>query len=123
MPKYSISRVISVLRDHHGLLVLAAGELGCSRQTLYNYIRRYPKVAEVLTEERERLVDLAEHGLIHHLQEKSPWAISLVLKTLGRSRGYIERATPQIPDSDSEALPGDVVVIRSIAAEANGQHG
>jgi hypothetical protein len=94
MPKYAISKVIDALRTHHGLLVLAADELECSRQTLYNYAEKYPAVAAVLAEERERFVDLAEHGLYHHLVEKAPWAIALVLKTLGRQRGYSDRLAP-----------------------------
>jgi hypothetical protein len=94
MPKYSVSQVLEALRIHHGLLVLAAEALGCSRQTLYNYAERYPVVAEVLAEERERFVDVAEQGLYYHLEEKSPWAIALVLKTLGRQRGYGDRPTP-----------------------------
>lgn len=70
--------------------MFAADALGCSRQTLYNYAERYPEVAEVLAEERERVVDLAEQGLYHHLEEKAPWAISFVLKSLGRQRGYVD---------------------------------
>jgi hypothetical protein len=100
MSKYSVSTVIEALREHHGLLTLAADALGCSRQTVYNYVERHPLVAEALIEERERFVDLAEQGLYEHLQERSPWAIGLVLRTLGRSRGYQDRpATADTPDT------------------------
>jgi hypothetical protein len=100
MPRYSLDQVIAALRAHHGLLVLAAEELHCSRTTIYSYVERFPAVAEVLAEERERLIDLAEQGLIHHLREESPWAISLVLRTLGRSRGYEEKpVAPRTPDT------------------------
>src|SRR5688572_24101453 len=100
MPKYAIDRVIEALRAHHGLLVLTADALGCDRQTLYNYAQRYPIVAETIAEERERFVDLAEQGLYEHLQERSPWAIALVLKTLGRHRGYEDKpATPRTSDT------------------------
>ena len=100
MPKYSVNTVIAALREHHGLLTLAADALGCSRQTLYTYAARYPLVAEALMEERERFVDLAEQGLYDHLRDRSPWAISLVLRTLGRSRGYQDRpVTSGTPDT------------------------
>jgi len=104
MPKYSLHAVIDALRTHHGLLVLAADALGCSRQTLYNYAERYPEVAEVLAEERQRFIDLAEQGLYYHLEERSPWAIALVLRTLGRHRGYAERpaASTDMPESRPE---------------------
>jgi hypothetical protein len=104
MSKYSVHTVIEALRTHHGLLVLAADALGCSRQTLYNYAERYPEVAEVLDEERQRFIDLAEQGLYDHLEERSPWAIALVLRTLGRHRGYGERlpASTNTPESRPE---------------------
>jgi hypothetical protein len=101
--KYSLHTVIEALRVHHGLLTLAADELGCSRQTLYNYVVRYPAVAEVLREERERFVDLAEQGLHDHLRDRSPWAIGLVLRTLGRSRGYEDRPVPPSTSDTGEA--------------------
>lgn len=101
MPKYAIDRVIDALRTHHGLITMAADALGCDRQTIYNYAQQYPAVAEVIAVAREKVVDLAEQGLIHHLQEESPWAISLVLRTLGRSRGYEEKpVASRSPDTD-----------------------
>jgi hypothetical protein len=104
MSKYTLSKVIDALRTHHGLLALAADELGCSRQTLYNYAERYPLVAAVLVDERERLIDLAENGLYHHLQERSPWAIAFVLKSLGRGRGYGEPGARPAPQGFSDRL-------------------
>jgi hypothetical protein len=111
MAKYALNKVIQALRTHHGLLVLAADDLGCARQTLYNYVRTYSVVAEVLAEERERFVDLAEQGLYQHLEDRAPWAISLVLKTLGRSRGYGERPPVGHPDPMPEDRPEQIITI------------
>src|SRR5688500_11224221 len=91
MAKYKMTHVVAALREHHGLLVLAADALGCSRSTLQNYAKQFPEIAEVIQEERERLIDLAERGLHEHLQERSPWAIALTLKTLGKGRGYSDQ--------------------------------
>jgi hypothetical protein len=100
MPRYAVNQVITALRANHGLLVLAADELQCSRSTIYSYVQRYPDVAEVLAGERERLIDLAEQGLYYHLTERSPWAIALVLKTLGKGRGYEDkRPITEAPDN------------------------
>jgi hypothetical protein len=104
MSKYTLSQVIDALRTHHGLLALAADELGCSRQTLYNYAERYPLVATVLADERERLVDVAESGLYYHLLERAPWAIAFVLKSLGRGRGYGESDTRPASQGFSDRL-------------------
>src|SRR3712207_3616561 len=106
MSRYTVSQVIDAIRTHHGLLVLAADALGCSRTTIYSYLERYPAVVEALADERERLVDVAVHGLYHHLEEEAPWAIALVLKTLGRERGFGERSAPALPrpyDADDVA--------------------
>jgi hypothetical protein len=91
--QYTLKTVIAALRTHHGLLSLAADALGCARSTLYRYVDAYPEVAAVVEEERERLVDMAEDALFYHLTERSPWAISLVLRTLGKSRGYGDKMT------------------------------
>jgi hypothetical protein len=101
MPKFSLSKVIEALRLHHGLLVPAADHLGCARQTLYNYAEKYPAVAEVLAEERERFIDLAAQGLYHHLEEQAPWAIALVLRTFGKSRGFVDRQELTDPNQPS----------------------
>jgi Bacterial regulatory protein, Fis family len=89
--QYSLKKVIATLRTHHGLISLAADALGCSRSTLYRYVEAYPEVAAVVEEERERLVDMAVDALYYHVEQKVPWAIALVLKTLGRQRGYGDR--------------------------------
>jgi hypothetical protein len=99
--QFSPKTMIAALRSHHGLLSLAADALGCSRSTVYRYVEAYPEVAAVVAEERERLVDMAEDALHFHLQERAPWAIALVLRTLGRRRGYYEDkpATSSPPDT------------------------
>jgi hypothetical protein len=100
MRKYAVATVVSTLRAHHGLLSLAADALGCSRSTVYRYVEAYPEVAAVVAEERERLVDMAEDALYSHVEEKAPWAIALVLKTLGRRRGYEDKA-PMVSTPDT----------------------
>jgi hypothetical protein len=110
-----VQRIIDALRQHHGLISLAADELHCDRHTIYNYVERYPAVAQVLSEERERLIDLAEHSLYLQVQEGAPWAVSLVLRTIGRHRGYGERLAPA--EAPPDARPDDII---TIDADSNG---
>ncbi len=91
--------MLEAIRHEHGLISQVADRLRCSRQTVYNFAQRHPAIAQALDDERERLVDLAEQGLYHHLQENSPWAISMVLRTLGKSRGYGDK--PVDPRTDT----------------------
>jgi hypothetical protein len=102
--KYSLNTVLTTLRAHHGLISLTADALGCTRATVYNYVTAYPEVAAVVTEERERLVDMAEDALYFHLEQKAPWAIALVLKTLGKSRGYVEKVVADDTPIDIEQV-------------------
>ena len=74
-----------------GLLSLTAEKLGVTRRTIYNYIERYPELALVRDDAREKMVDTAELALESAVLEKQGWAVALVLKTLGRHRGYVDR--------------------------------
>jgi hypothetical protein len=80
---------IFAIRQCLGNLSDASERLGVSRQTLYTFAKTYPKVQEAIDEAREIVVDKAEKALVTCLEERQPWAIALVLKTLGKWRGYI----------------------------------
>lgn len=116
---YTVAQVIQALRDSKGLMTVAAKNLGCTRKTLYNFVQRYPTVADVVSEEREHLADLAELGLRHHLYEKAPWAIAFVLKSLGRSRGYGDRLPLVTPEPPADEHADDVI---TIDVRSNGHH-
>ena len=56
---------------------------------------------------REELVDIAEIRLRVAINNGEPWAIALVLKTMGKNRGYTERH--EITGAD-----GDSIIIRYV---------
>lgn len=89
--KYSAARIVEALQRSKGMVYVAARDIGCSPMTIYNYARRYPSVQAEIDAERGMLVDTAELALWDAIQNGEGWAISLVLKTLGKSRGYVER--------------------------------
>jgi hypothetical protein len=117
--KYSIQVVMTALRTHHGLVSLAADSLGCSRSTLYSYVQAFPEVAAIIEESRERLVDLAEDALYRHVEEGAPWAVALVLKTLGRTRGYGDRLPTGHADHEPVSPSDDII---TIDVRSNGHH-
>lgn len=84
--------MIEAIRSAKGMVYVAARQLNCSPNTIYNYASRYPTVQEAIDNERGLLVDTAELALWKALQAGEGWAISLVLKTLGKARGYVERS-------------------------------
>lgn len=89
--KYTTAQMIEALREKHGNLSAAARYLGCSRNTIARYIENYPTVKAVYDEERETLIDFAENQLFKQVQDGNITAIIFTLKTIGKSRGYVER--------------------------------
>ena len=102
--RYTQAQVIDAIKAAKGIKAAAAETLGCSRQTVTNYIDRYPAVKEAYEEARDTSLDLAESKLIA-LVEREEWpAIRFMLVTLGKSRGYVERTEVQQMGGDLEAV-------------------
>ena len=89
--RYTPEQVITALERSRGIISIAARALGCSGQTVRNYVARYPAVQEVLDEQRDYLLDITELALMTAVHRGEPWAIRLVLSTLGKERGYTTR--------------------------------
>ena len=90
--KYSTEQIIQALKESNGLVSLAARRLGCEPQTIYNRAKRVKSMKEVIENCRSELVDLAEDKLRGQVLAGEGWAVCLVLKTLGKNRGYVERS-------------------------------
>lgn len=113
--KFTASDVVDALRASKGMVYVAARALDCSANTIYNYAKRYATVQEAINQERGMMVDTAELALWKAIQNGEGWAISLTLKTLGKSRGYVERS--EITGSDGSELIVRVVRESSTRAE------
>jgi transposase-like protein len=96
-PRYSVEEVVEAVRTAGGLVSVAARQLGCADQTIYNYRDRHSEVREAIELERERLVDAAESVIRHAVEvEHNLSAAFFVLKTLGRGRGFVERSEQEV---------------------------
>ena len=100
--KYTTAQMIEALREKHGNLSAAARYLGCSRNTIARYIENYPTVKAVYDEERETLIDFAENQLFQQVKDGNITAIIFTLKTIGKSRGYVERQ--EVTGADGGAI-------------------
>ena len=89
-----------------GNLAQAARELKLTRGELANQVRRSAVLLAALTDERDQLIDNAETALRNAVEEGESWAVTFVLKTLGRDRGYAERGESEfdqpLPDEEVE---------------------
>lgn len=83
--------ILKAIPGTRGILVNVAVKCGLNRNTIALYAKEYEEVREALQDERERLIDMAENNLVVALKDKEAWATVYALKTLGKSRGYVEK--------------------------------
>ena len=86
------TRMLEAVKKNGGAVYLAARELGCAPNTIYNRMKKTPALKQAVEDARGEVVDYAEQKLRLAILNGEPWAIALVLKTLGKKRGYVERA-------------------------------
>jgi len=89
--RYKVKDMVAALHASKGMVYVAARQLGCAANTIYNYAKRHQSVQDAIDFERGMMLDVAEIALWKAIQNGEGWAISLALRTIGRSRGYIEK--------------------------------
>lgn len=107
-PLYSDEVMISALKSKKGLVYLAAKKIGCTPQTIYNRAKISPAVEECINTQRGEIIDTAEERLFQAVNAREPWAVALVLKTIGHKRGYIDRSKVYHKNAPPEIDTGGV---------------
>lgn len=79
------------IRKSRGMLYLAAKTLGVTYQTLIYRVKTTPSLERLAIDERGNMIDIAETKLMDAVYDGQKWAIEMILRTLGRERGYVER--------------------------------
>jgi transposase-like protein len=87
----TITQIEHAIKQTAGNVSQMARELGVSRSTVNRRIADNPKLKQLLEDEREELVDIAESSLRREVVLGNITAIIFTLKTQGKSRGYVER--------------------------------
>ncbi len=106
MAKYTAKQVAQALLDANGILAQAAKNLGCTRQTVYNYINKHETVKAAYEEANETTIDFVESKLMEQVRVGNITAIIFFLKTKGRNRGYVERQ--EVTGKDGGPVEHDV---------------
>jgi hypothetical protein len=109
--------VIAAIKKYNGNLVMAAQMLGASRSALDTYRQSNPAVNAVCQEEWESKLDNTESVLYNRAMRGEGWAVTFLLKTQGRGRGYIERGETMNIELNLNKLSDEQ--LRRIA---NGEH-
>jgi Mn-dependent DtxR family transcriptional regulator len=81
--------MIKAIEGSFGNITLIAKRLDVYRSTVYDNIKKFD-LSDMIESEREKIVDLAESKLIENIKAGKEVSIIFLLKTLGKSRGYVE---------------------------------
>ena len=105
--------VVEAIDGTFGVVSVASKRLGVTRATFYNYLERY-KLSDMLREERDKLVDMAEAKIAKLVSDGDFRAVQMVLERMGRDRGWgaqqevaISHASSVRPVIRFDTLPKD----------------
>lgn len=91
VPREIEKKIARLLIEKGGNITAVAKSYGCSRWNIYLHLKKSEFLRFVFEDERGRRVDRAEAQLDLAVERGEPWAIALVLRTLGKERGYVEK--------------------------------
>ncbi len=83
--------VAAALVTLKGNLSAVARRFKVDRSSVQELIGKRPALRQILADAREGRLDDAEESLDRAVREAEGWAVCFILKTLGKSRGYVER--------------------------------
>ena len=89
--QYSAEQMIQAIYESKGILASAARRLGCTRQTVHNYVNKFQTVKAAYEDARESNIDYVEGKLMYAIEKGHVPAIIFFLKTIGKNRGFVER--------------------------------
>jgi len=75
--------MLEAIKKNGGAVYLAARELGCAPNTIYNRMEKVPAMKQAVENARGEVVDYAEQKLRLAVLNGEPWAIGMTLKTIG----------------------------------------
>ena len=113
---FTTQQMIDALKKTKGMVYLAAEELGCHHQTIYNYIARHPTVKAAWDAESGKILDVGEMKLYQSVLNGEAWGVCFLLKTKGKHRGYVERTEHTGKDGGAQEVDVHVTSARSVIA-------
>lgn len=90
-PRFTDKQIAKVLTACCGMITVSAERLHMDRSKLYKRIRASQLLQDTVTAARDKLLDTAEIALQKAVLDGEAWAVCFALKTIGKTRGYVER--------------------------------
>ena len=106
--KPSDETVLRAIKGCGGIIKTVATKLDCSWATCKKWIDSSPECSIALTEEREGMLDLAEHALLTNVKNQDQRAIEFFLQTQGKARGFTPRQ--EITGANGKDLKINIVI-------------
>ena len=103
--KLTIRQIERAIKGSNGLISTIAQRLSVCRQTVSEYLKKYPELNKPLLEETESVLDVVESKLMKKVQEEESWAIKFYLQNKGKNRGY-GICTVSVKDKEEETIDG-----------------
>jgi hypothetical protein len=107
--RYTRRAIREAIKGSRGIKVAICARLECTRQTLDNYLKQYPELAQAFNEERENIIDMAETQLLKAVNGGDMRAVLFVLETMGKDRGWSKRTEVTGANGTPLGLSADVL--------------
>jgi hypothetical protein len=119
MAKMTKRSLMRALMEERGCISAAARRLGVTRQAVQKRIDRDESGAlrQSVIDARETLIDNAERSLARGVDAGEAWATCFTLKTIGASRGYVEKQQHEMSGPGGGAFKQEVTGHVSVSIE------
>lgn len=90
------------IKGTSGILSLVAERFGVERSAITQFLKKHPEMEKYVSEEQEKILDVAEHKLYRKIAEGDYKCLRLMLTTKGRRRGFVEKREYEIKSQNKE---------------------
>lgn len=105
--KYTLAEVLTAIRGSAGIKATIQRKLGCSRQTVDNYLKRYATAQAAYDEEKASIGDAAESVVIGAIRNKDVETAKWYLVKKHRDRGYGDKSEIDVRTTRVSELSDD----------------
>lgn len=106
--KIPFEKVAEVYEKKAGNVHSTCLSLHIDRTTFNKWREKYPKLAQMLNDVDESLIDFSESKLLEQINDGNLTAIIFHLKTKGKKRGYVESTEQNVTVNQFEKLMQEV---------------
>lgn len=100
----SIEKIAEVYSKKGCNVTATCAALGIARKTFYEWKSKKKKLADLIEEADESIIDFAESKLIEHINDGDIQSLIFFLRTKGKKRGYVEKSETDLNINHFEEL-------------------